>query len=191
METPPPDNVAVPRVARAIDAFTRAVGRAASWLVLAMVLIGAFNAIARYLGRYLGVHLASNTWLELQWYLFSLVFLLGGAYVLREDRHVRVDVLFGRLGARTQGIINIAGTLLLLVPFSAFVLWVSLPVVQASWRIRESSPDPGGLARYPLKAMILACFALLLLQAASELIKEVHRLRHRPVHQDPHPPEHV
>jgi TRAP-type mannitol/chloroaromatic compound transport system permease small subunit len=94
------------------------------WL---MVLVGAFNAVARYLGRFLGVHLSSNAYIELQWYLFSLVFLLGAAWVLREDAHVRVDVLYARVTARTQAIIDILGTLLLLVPFSAFVLWVSRP----------------------------------------------------------------
>jgi TRAP-type mannitol/chloroaromatic compound transport system permease small subunit len=191
MESPPPDGRGVLRVARAIDAVTGGIGRAAAWLALAMVLIGAFNAVARYLGRYLGVHLSSNSYLELQWYLFSLMFLLGAAWVLREDRHVRVDVLFGRVSARTQSLINILGTLLLLVPFSAFVIWVSAPVVRNSWRIREMSPDPGGLPRYPLKAMILVCFALLLAQAVSELIKEVHRLRHGPVQQETRPPEHV
>jgi TRAP-type mannitol/chloroaromatic compound transport system permease small subunit len=178
------------RIERAIDTVSGGIGRAASWLVVIMVLIGAFNAIARYLGRFLGVHLSSNTWLELQWYLFSLIFLLGAAYVLREDRHVRVDVLFGRLSARAQAVINVLGTLLLLVPFSAFVLWVSWPIVRSSWRIREMSPDPGGLPRYPLKAMILICFALLLLQAVAELIREARRVR-QPVHQDTHPPEHV
>jgi TRAP-type mannitol/chloroaromatic compound transport system permease small subunit len=165
------------RVAAAIDRLTGAVGRTAAWLALAMVLIGAFNATARYLGRYLGIHLSSNAWLELQWYLFSVLFLLAAAWVLREDSHVRVDVIYGRVSARTQAVINIAGTLLLLVPFSAFVLWVSNPVVRSSWQIREGSPDPGGLPRYPLKALILVCFALLLLQAVSELIKEVHRFR--------------
>jgi TRAP-type mannitol/chloroaromatic compound transport system permease small subunit len=190
MDTPPPDRAGAPRAERAIDALTGVIGRAASWLVLAMVLIGAFNAVARYLGRYLGIHLSSNTWLELQWYLFSLVFLLGGAYVLREDRHVRVDVLYSRVSGRVQRIINIAGTIVLLVPFSTFVLWVSWPIVRSSWRVRELSPDPGGLPRYPLKAMILVCFALLLLQAAAILIREVRRLR-QPAHDEPQPPEHV
>jgi TRAP-type mannitol/chloroaromatic compound transport system permease small subunit len=165
------------RVARAIDGLNGVIGRSASWLALVMVLVGAFNAVARYLGRFLGVHLSSNAYIELQWYLFSVLFLLGAAYVLREDAHVRVDVLYGRLPERARGAINIAGTLLLLIPFAAFVLWVSAPVVRASWRVREMSPDPGGLPRYPLKALILVCFALLLLQAVSELIKEVHRLR--------------
>ncbi len=98
--------------------------------------------------------------------------------MLRENAHVRVDVLYSRLTARGQSVINIIGTVLMLVPFSVFVLWVSGPIVRNSWSIREGSPDPGGPSRYPLKALILVCFALLLLQAVSELIKEVHRFRH-------------
>lgn len=187
----PPHIPVALRAARAIDAVTGGIGRAVAWLALAMVLVGAFNAVARYLGRYLGVHLSSNAYLELQWYLFSIMFLLGAAYVLRVDAHVRVDVLYGRVTARTRSLINIAGTVLLLVPFSGFLIWVSLPVIRSSWRIRESSPDPGGLPRYPLKAMILACFALLLLQAVSELIKEVHALRRGEQAGDPRPPEHA
>jgi TRAP-type mannitol/chloroaromatic compound transport system permease small subunit len=104
---------------------------------------------------------------------------------------VRVDVLYSRLGARAQSVINILGTLLLLVPFSAFVLWVSSPVVRASWRIRELSPDPGGLPRYPLKALILVSFALLLLQALSELLKEARKFRCGAAADQPQPPEHV
>lgn len=165
------------RLSRGIDRVTGGIGQAVAWLVVLMVAVGAFNALARYLGRYVGVNLSSNAYLELQWYLFSMVFLLGAAYVLRENAHVRVDVLWGRLPARGRAIVDLAGTLLLLVPFSAFVLWVSVPVVRSSWRVREGSPDPGGLARYPLKTLVIVCFALLLLQAVSELIKIVDRLR--------------
>lgn len=165
------------RCARAIDRLTGWIGHAAAWLTLAMVLIGAFNAVARYAGRDLGVSLSSNALIELQWYLFSAVFLLGAAYTLRDDAHVRVDVLFARLSDRAQAWINILGTLLLLLPFCLFSLWVSFPAVRNSWRIREGSPDPGGLARWPLKTLILACFALLLLQGIAELIKQIARLR--------------
>jgi len=165
------------RFAHAIDRLNERVGRAAAWLVLAMVVIGAGNAVARYAGRFFGVGLGSNGLLELQWYLFSLLFLLGGAYVLREDAHVRVDVFYSRLRPRGRSLINIGGTALLLIPFCLFLLWVSWPVVRSSWVIRETSNDPGGLPRYPLKAMIIVCFVLLLLQAVAELIREVHRLR--------------
>lgn len=170
-------NSATLRAAAAIDRVTGLIGVAVSWLALVMVLVGAFNAVARYLGRYIGINLSSNVYLELQWYLFSVLFLLGAAWVLREDAHVRVDVLYGRVSARTRSLINIFGTLFLLMPFCGFVLWVSVPVIRSSWVIREGSPDPGGLPRYPLKALIIVCFALLMLQAVSQLIKEVHSFR--------------
>jgi TRAP-type mannitol/chloroaromatic compound transport system permease small subunit len=166
------------RLSNLIDRFTAAIGRLVSWLVLLMVLLSAFNAVARYLGRFLGRNLSSNAYLEGQWYLFSLVFLLGASYALQRDAHVRVDVLFARFPEKVRRWINIVGTVLLLAPFSMFVLWTSWPVVRNSWSIHEVSPDPGGLPRWPLKPFILVCFALLLVQGVSELIKEVHALRH-------------
>ena len=174
----PPGSIAAD-LAWAIDRATSAIGRVVSWLVPAMVLIGAYNAVARYLGRFLGVNLSSNLYLELQWYLFSLIFLVGGAYALRENAHVRVDVLYGRLGRRARAAIDCAGTLLLLAPFCIFILWVSWPSVRNSWVVREGSPDPGGLPRYPLKAVILVAFALLLVQALSELLKNLRPLGKR------------
>lgn len=178
------------RVTAGIDRLSDRIGRVASWLALAMVLIGAFNAIARYLGRFMGVQLSSNAWLELQWYLFSLLFLLGAAHALRHDAHVRVDVLFARLSDRARAWINLLGTVLLLLPFCIFMLVVSWPTVRNSWGIREVSSDPGGLPRYPLKSVILVCFALLLLQGIAELIREVAALRGKAPseHDVPHPP---
>ncbi len=167
-------------LSRGIDRWTGAVGRASSWLVLAMVLLGAFNALGRYLGRYLGSNLSSNAYLELQWYMFSLIFLLGAAHALRSGSHVRVDVLFGRLGPRGQAWVDLVGTVIFLVPFCLFGFWVSWPSIASSWRVLEVSPDPGGLPRYPIKTMILACFALLLLQAVSEAIKRIAFLRGPP-----------
>lgn len=165
------------RLARGIDRLTGWTGQAVAWLTLVMVLVGAFNAIARYSGRFLGVSLSSNAWIELQWYLFSMVFLLGAAWVLREDAHVRVDVIFARLSERAQAWINILSMVLLVIPFSAFSLWISWPTVRNAWRVREGSPDPGGLPRWPLKPLLLVCFALLLLQAVAELIHQLERLR--------------
>jgi TRAP-type mannitol/chloroaromatic compound transport system permease small subunit len=165
------------RVAAAIDRVNGWIGAGASWLVLAMVLIGAGNALARYLGRFAERNLSSNVWLELQWYLFSVLFLLAASWALREDAHVRVDVLYGRLPARARAWIDLVGGALLLLPFCLFVLWVSWPSVRSSWLVREGSPDPGGLPRYPLKAMILVAFALLLLQGVAEVVKSIARLR--------------
>lgn len=160
-----------------IDALTTAIGRGASWLVLGMVLLGAFNAVGRYVGRFLGVSLSSNAYIELQWYMFSLVFLLAAAHALKVGSHVRVDVLFGRLQPRTQAWIDLLGTLLFLLPFCVFALWVCWPSVASSWRVMEGSPDPGGLPRYPIKTAILVSFSLLLLQGVSEAIKRVAMLR--------------
>ena len=162
---------------RVVDELTERVGRAVSWLILAMVLIGAYNAVARYLGRGLGVNLSSNAYLEAQWYLFSLVFLLAAAYTFKHDKHVRVDVLYGRLSKRGRIWIDLIGTLVLLLPFSFFVLWVSWPTVLNSWKVLEGSPDPGGLPRYPIKSMILVAFALLALQGIAEVVRRIGMLR--------------
>jgi len=136
-----------------------------------MVVVGAFNAIARYTGRYTGVSLSSNAYLDLQWYFFSLIFLLGSAYGLNHDYHVHVDVLYERLGRRARAWIDLIGSVLFLVPFAVVMLWVSWGPVVRSWSILETSPDPGGLPRYPLKTVILVSFFLLLLQAISQIVK--------------------
>ena len=160
-----------------IDRFSVGTGKAVSWLIVVMVFVAAYNAIVRYAGRFLGANLSSNAYIETQWYLFSLIFLLGAAYALQQDAHVRVDVLFARFQPRTRAWINVLGTVLLLVPFCIFLLLVSWPVVANSWRVREVSPDPGGLPRWPLKMVIPVCFVLLVVQGISELIKEIARLR--------------
>jgi TRAP-type mannitol/chloroaromatic compound transport system permease small subunit len=167
-------------ISRAIDRANEKIGLAVGWLTLAMVLIGGYNAIVRYLGRFMGWSLSSNAYIELQWYLFSLVFLLGAAYALRRGAHVRVDVFYGRLSARGKAWIDLGGAILFLVPFSVFGIWVSWPAVRNSWSIREVSPDPGGLPRYPVKTMILVAFALLILQGISEIVKQVAVLRRPP-----------
>ncbi|HWV57510.1 MAG TPA: TRAP transporter small permease subunit [Longimicrobiales bacterium] len=160
-----------PVVVRAIDRVNGWLGSLSAWLVVIMVVVGAFNAFARYLGRYIGVNLSSNAYLELQWYLFSLVFLLGGAWALRDGAHVRVDVFYERVSHRVRRWITVLGTLLLLLPFTVFSIWVAIPFVRNSWRVHEGSPDPGGLPRYPLKTMVIVGFALLALQGVSELVK--------------------
>lgn len=164
-------------IAAAIDGLNQKLGSILRWLALLMVFMGAYNAVARYLTRYAGVSLSSNALNEAQWYLFSLIFLLGAAYGLKVDAHVRVDVLYGRLTRRARGWIDLLGTLLFLVPFTLVMLWVSWPTVRNSWSIREVSPDPGGLPRYPIKAVILVAFLLLLLQAFSQAVKAVDAIR--------------
>jgi TRAP-type mannitol/chloroaromatic compound transport system permease small subunit len=165
------------RLASRVDDLNDHIGIAIRWLVLVMVLIGAVSAVARYFSRDLGLSLNLTPATEAQWYLFSVVFLLGSAYALRHGVHVRVDVLYERLSKRTQAWIDLVGTTLLLIPFSVLMLWVSFPAVMNSWQIRETSPDPGGLPRYPIKALILVSFALLLLQALSQIVKHIDVIR--------------
>jgi TRAP-type mannitol/chloroaromatic compound transport system permease small subunit len=160
-------------IAEAIDRFSNRTGRALSWLTLGMVLVGSFNAIVRYLARFTGVRLSSNMYIELQWYLFSLLFLLGGAYALRTNSHVRVDVLYGRLSRKGRAWIDLLGVVLLLMPFCLLMLWVSWPAVVNSWTVLEQSPDPGGLPRYPIKTAIPVAFVLLLVQSVSFAIRAV------------------
>ncbi len=126
-----------------------------------MTFLGAFNAIFRYLGRFLGQNLTSNAFLEGQWYLFSTVFLLGAGHVLQNDRHVRVDVLYERLSKKHQIYIDIIGNFLFLIPFCIFGIWSSWEFVIESFSLLEMSPDAGGLPRYPIKALIPFSFLLL------------------------------
>lgn len=178
------------KLSRAIDGFADRLGGIAGWATLAMVTIGSYNTLARYVDGWRGSHrdaeseaggallrFSSNAFLETQWYLFSFVFLIGAAYALRRNAHVRVDVLYGRLGPRGKARIDLFGTIFMLVPFSIFCLWVSWPSVRNSWAVGEQSPDPGGLARYPVKSLILVAFVLLLIQAISQLVKSVAVLR--------------
>lgn len=173
---PAPEPLPEPGVT-GIDRLSAAAGRLAGWLVLAMALLGGFNALARYFDRGLGTSLSSNRWVEGQWYLFSLVFLLGAAETLRRGAHVRVDVLFARLKPRQRAWIELLGGLFLLLPFCGIALWTAYPAVLESIRLREGSPDPQGLLRYPLKAMVLVGFLLLALQGLSECRKALQRLR--------------
>ncbi len=177
------------RVAYGIDRFSERTGRVIYWLTLVMVVVGAYNAVARYLDRYTGLGLSSNLYIELQWYLFSLVFLLGAAYTLKHDAHVRVDVLYARLSPRGKAWINLAGTVLFLIPFCVLMLWVSWPSVRNSWVVREMSPDPGGLPRYPIKAVVPLAFVLILAQGVSMLIKQVAILRGALPGEGEEPPE--
>ncbi len=165
------------RLSRAIDGVNNRIGRWTSWLCLLMVLVTAYNTAVRYLGGYFGFRLSSNLYLELQWYLFSLLFLLAAASALCNGEHVRVDILYSRLSARARAWIDLLGTVVLMIPFSAVTLWLSWPAIRNSWAVREISSDPGGLPRYPLRTFILVCFLLLIVQGISEIIKKTRILR--------------
>jgi TRAP-type mannitol/chloroaromatic compound transport system permease small subunit len=131
--------ISLRRISAAIDKLNDRIGVTIQWVALIMVIVGAFNAIARYAGTYIGVSLSSNLYLELQWYLFSLIFLLGAAYGLNHDHHVRVDVLYARVGRRARAWIDLIGSVLLLAPFAFVMLWVPgppWPTAGPFWRRR-------------------------------------------------------
>jgi len=160
-------------ISRAIDGLSRRLARVVSWMTLGMVLVGALNALARKIGPSLGLALSSNAYIELQWYLFSLVFLLGAPYTLRANGHVRVDVLYGGHRPVARAWIDLVGTLVFLLPFCAVATWYSWDFAAISIREGEISSDPNGLLRWPLKAVIPAAFILVGLQGISEAIKRV------------------
>ena len=162
---------------RWVDRFNSRLGIAVSWLTLAMVAVGAYNAVVRYLGRFTGWNLSSNAYLELQWYMFSLVFLLGASYALQTNAHVRVDVVYSRLPEHWRRRIDLWGALLFLIPFALFGLVMSWPAVRNSWAVLEVSSDPGGLPRYPIKSVLLVAFTLLALQGLAEAVRNWQRLR--------------
>lgn len=167
------------RAADAVDRLNGWIGAMSRWLIILMVAIGAYNAVARWATRRLGVGLSSNAFNELQWYLFSAVFLLGAAYGLRENVHVRVDVLYGRLSTKAKSWIDLLGGLLFLLPFCWLMVQVSIPAVRNSWKILEASPDPGGLPRYPIKTLLIVAFVLLGLQGLAQIVRAVEGIRGR------------
>lgn len=156
---------------RLIDGVNRAVFRLTSWLTLAMVLVGAYNALARYFDRAVSLRLSSNSWVESQWYLFSIVFLFAAPWALRKGAHVRVDVLYGRFTERARAWIDLVGAVAFLLPFCVFAIWLSWPSVRDSIAVWETSPDPGGLARWPIKSAVPLAFVLLFLQGIAEALR--------------------
>ena len=144
-----------------------------------MTLLGALNALLRYMGKFLGQNLTSNAFLEGQWYLFSCVFLFCGAAALRKDRHVRVDLFYDRLGARAKAWVDLIGLCVLFLPMMIFSIWSSIDFVSSSWSIFETSADAGGLPRYPIKTVLLFSFVLLLMQGCSEVVHRSSVLQNR------------
>jgi TRAP-type mannitol/chloroaromatic compound transport system permease small subunit len=166
-----------PDLPEGIDRLNRWAGWLGSWSILVMLAIGAWNVIGRFLGLALGLSLSSNALLEAQWYLFSLAFLLGLGWTLQRDGHVRVDVLHSRWSKRRQQQVELGGTLGLLLPFCLMVLLVSLQPAWQSFLIQEASPDPGGLPRFWVKALIPLGFALLALQGLAAALRLRRSLR--------------
>jgi TRAP-type mannitol/chloroaromatic compound transport system permease small subunit len=159
---------ALMRLSKAIDWLNERVGRTVLWLVLLAVLISAGNATIRKL-----FDMSSNAWLEIQWYLFSAIFLLCSGYTLLRNEHVRIDVFHGHTSLRTQAKIDIFGLLVFLLPAMGLIGWLSWPFFLQAFESGEMSQNAGGLIRWPVYVLMPIGFALLCLQGLSELIKRI------------------
>jgi len=155
-------------LARAIDWLNGWIGRLAMWLVLAITLISAGNAVVR---KVWGA--SSNAWLEIQWYLFAAVFMLGAGYAFMRNAHVRIDFVSSRFSARQRNWIDVTGILLCLTPFCLLMIVLSWDWFVRAWVSGEVSSNAGGLVRWPVYGLVPLGFALLLLQGCSELVKRV------------------
>lgn len=160
------------RFAGAVDAASTTINRFLRWTILAIVFISAGNAVSRKF-----FDLSSNAFLEIQWYLFSAVFLLGAGYVFLRNDHVRVDVVSQRLTPAARAWVDLVGIVLFLAPFCVFLVYQSWPIVAEAWRGGETSQNAGGLLRWPVYVLLPAGFVLLLVQCVSEAIKRVAFLR--------------
>lgn len=156
------------KLSRFIDGVTDRIGQLVSWGILAAVLISSGNASYRYI-----MNNSSNAWLELQWYLFSAVFLLCAGYALLHNSHVRIDVIAGRLSKRTQMWIDIFGTVFFLLPMAILIMWLAWPVFMNAYVHDEVSSNAGGLKIWPARLLMPVGFFLLIFQAVSEIIKRV------------------
>jgi TRAP-type mannitol/chloroaromatic compound transport system permease small subunit len=161
------------RLSRAIDWLNAQFGVVANWLVLLACLISAGNAGSRYL-----FSVSSNGWLEIQWYMFGGMVLLGAPYTLKVNEHVRVDLVYGMVSERTRVWIDIVCGFLFLLPICAILIYFTWPWFVESWTINEASSNAGGLVRWPVKLMLPVGFALLALQGVSEIIKRIAALEH-------------
>src|SRR5258706_10989505 len=159
-------------LSRAIDWLNERVGRGTYWLVLVAVLVSAANAVVRKV-----FNVSSNSFLEIQWYLFSAIFLFLAGYTLLRNDHVRIDVIAGRLSKRAQAWIDIVGTVFFLFPMAALLMWLSWPVFVDAYQRNEISTNAGGLIIWPARLLVPIGFLLLLIQGVSELIKRVAFLR--------------
>jgi TRAP-type mannitol/chloroaromatic compound transport system permease small subunit len=159
-------------LSRFIDAMNERLGWIANAAILVSCLVSAGNAFSRY-----AFNLSSNAWLEIQWYLFAVVVMLGTSYVLRMNEHVRVDLVYGNVSPRAQLWIDFLGTLVFLLPATILLAYMSWPLFTDSWKIQEVSTNAGGLIRWPVKLLLPVGFALLTLQGVSELIKRFAALR--------------
>ncbi len=159
-------------VSGAIDALNRRLGRWLAWLIFAAVVVSTVNAIVRK-----AFDTSSNAWLELQWVLFSAVFLLCSPWTLLSNEHIRIDIVNNQLPKRVRNWIDLIGHAFFLMPLTIIMIWTGIPFFLKSWRIDEQSGNAGGLPQWPAKSLVAIGFALLFLQAVSEIIKRASVMR--------------
>ena len=160
------------KLSRAIDWLNDRLGVVANWLVLTACLISAGNAMSRY-----AFDLSSNAWLEIQWYLFAAIVMLGASYTLKMNEHVRVDILYTHLSERGKEWLDLIGTAVFLVPSMLVIAYYSWPFFMQSWNVQEISGNAGGLIRWPVKILVPVGFTLVALQGISEIIKRAAALK--------------
>lgn len=159
-------------VSRIVDTVNEFVGRSVSWLILVSILVSAGNAVIRK-----AFNISSNAWLELQWYLFGAAFMLAAAYTLKQNEHIRIDVVYGMFPRRVQHWIDLLGHIFFLMPFTALMVYFFVPYTLFSFRSGEMSTNAGGLIVWPAKAILLVGFGLLAIQGLSEIVKKIAVMR--------------
>lgn len=157
--------------ARFADRLAELEGKLASFLVLLVVVVGFYNVATRYVGRFIGLQLASNSYIELQEHLFSAVFLLGFAYILKHHVNVRVDFFYTRWPIQSRAWVDLLGTVLVLIPLCILGMFVTWNPLIRAWRVMETSGDAGGLIQAPVRTLLFGSFILLLLQSIAQSIK--------------------
>ncbi len=160
------------RLSHWIDQLSIAGGHIARWLVLLCCLVCAGNAVLRY-----AFSIGSNAWLEAQWYMFAAIIMLGASYTLRANEHIRIDILYGRLSSRARAVVDLAGTIVFLLPLAILMAWLSWRFFADAWRSGEISNNAGGLIRWPVKLLLPVGFAMLGLQGLAEILKRIAVLR--------------
>lgn len=162
------------KLALGMDWVSSKLSKLAGWAVLAAALISAGNALLRY-----GLDLSSNAWLEIQWYLFATTVMLGAPLVLQLNEHVRVDILYGRLGSKGQALIDLLGLVFFLLPVMGLMAWLTWPFFWKMYVSGEMSSNIGGLIRWPVALLMPLGFGTLFLQGVAEIIKRVAYLQGR------------
>ena len=168
-------------ISRVIDAINERLGKATGWLILAAVMVSSINALVRF-----SINRSSNAWLELQWYLFGAVVLLGAAYTFKANEHIRIDIISSRLSKRTRDWIDVFGHLFFLMPLCLVLMWLGWPFFLRSLAQAEVSSSAGGLIVWPAKLLVPLGFTILFVQSISELIKRVAVMKG--LIEDPHGP---